>query len=362
MKDKIRFGVIGTSFINKMHIMSINSHPRAEVISVCGRNAERAQEIANQNGVSHVYSDYRELIRNNNLDAVVVGTPDYLQYEMVLLAAKSGLHVASEKPLAHDFNQAAEMLHAVKSRKLHHLTFFTFRWVPHNVRLKELLDEGYVGRILSAELMYLSPDIPGPEIKYDWHYDTRHGTGVLGNIGSHIIHLAQWLVGDIEAATAVSTAHFNRLGFENKDLQQSDDTIFIAVRFSGGAIGSIHASASAVTPDQEQLILIRGTDGTLEAGLNADGPFLMGAKAGEPLKLVAGPDDLWDGVDMSKEFGGRFIEMIQKQSIWDRLFIDDILADIQSAPNFLDGAKVQAVMTAAVQSSTSGSIETVAKI
>ena len=91
MSDKLRFGVIGTSSMNIFHIMSINSHPHAEVIAVCGRNAEKAQKVAHEHGISHIYTDYQDLIALNTLDAVVVGTPDYLHHEMVLRSAEAGL-------------------------------------------------------------------------------------------------------------------------------------------------------------------------------------------------------------------------------------------------------------------------------
>lgn len=362
MSEKLRFGVIGTSFVNILHIRSINSHPRAEVVSVCGRNTERAQEVANQNGVPHVYEDYRELIRNDNLDAVVVGTPDYLHHEMGLVAAEAGLHVACEKPMAQSLDQALDMLNVVESAGVRHLMFFSYRWIPHYARLKEMLSEGYVGQILTAELRYLSPGIPGSENPYDWHYDPRRGMGALGNQGSHIIHLAQWLVGEIDVVAALSTAQFDRLGEEKGDEDQLDDTVFMTVRFAEDVIGSIHASASAVTPGQEQLISIRGTDGTLEAGSDADGFWLAGAKPGESLKRIAGPDDLWENVDLSKSWLGRFAETTQKQSVWARLLIDDIVTDHQSEPNLRDGAKAQAVMEAAKRSSLSGAAETVSDV
>ena len=363
MSEKLRFGVIGTSFINAFHIRSINSHPQAEVIAVCGRNAENAQKVANENGIPHVYSDYGDLIAQNNLDGIVVGTPDYLHHEMVLRGAEAGLHIVCEKPVAQTLDQALEMLGAVESSNLNHMTFFSFRWVPHYARLKEMLDDGYVGRILLAELRFLQPSIPDPEGTYDWHYDSKHGTGALGNISSHAIHLAHWFIGDIETVVSLSTTHFDRLGEEKDETPQLDDTVFMTVRFNNGAIGSIHASSSATTSWQEQMVSIRGTEGNLEAGFNREGAALYGAKAGEPSKLIAGPDDLWDDVELSEgNIWDGLIKTSQKSSIGCRQFIDDIMANRRSVPSLQDGVKVQAVMEAAAKSSISGRAEAVARV
>ena len=360
MSDKLRFGVIGTSWMNAFHMKSINSHPQAEVRAICGRDGERARSVAQEHNVPHVHSDYRELIARGDLDAVVVGTPDYLHHEMVLRLAETGLHIMCEKPLAQTLEQAIEMVQAAESSKRSSMTFFTYRWLPHYQRLKELLDEGYIGRVLFAEFKYLSPGIPGPEPSYHWHYDPRRGTGILGTFGSHLIDLAHWLVGDIVTVGAMSTVHFDRLGENGSEVPQLDDTVLMTVRYHSGALGSLHLGSSAAPAGQEQLLSIHGDEGTLEtSSLESEGLTLRGGKTGEPLTIIAGPDDLWDGIDLSQDSLGRFVEYFTTHPVGNRQFIDDILSNRSSVPSLRDGARAQAVMEAAKISSQSGKCEDV---
>ena len=361
MNDHLRFGVIGTSLMNAFHMKAINSHPQAEVRAICGRDADKARKVAQEQGVPNVHGDFKELIERDDLDAIVVGTPDYLHCEMVVSAAEAGLHVVCEKPLAQSLDQAFEMLQATDSSGCNSMTFFTYCWLPHYRRLKELLSEGFVGRILSAEFRYLTPGVPNKPV-YTWHFDPRQGTGILGGFGSHLIYLALWLVGEVEGISAMSTVHFDRLGEAGSEVVQLDDTVFMTLRHNGGAIGSLHVSYSAAPSGQEQLLSIHGDAGTLEASMDPEGLTLRGGKAGEPLTVIAGPDEMWDGVDLSQDSLGRVVEYFTIHPIGIRRFIDDTLSQTSSVPSLRDGVRVQAVMEAARNSSRSGRYEEVAVV
>ena len=353
--DRLRFGIIGTSWIASWHARWISSHPRAGVVAVCSRDPRRARSAAADWGAPDAYTDYRELMDRAELDAVVIATPDYLHHEMVLHAARCGYHVICEKPLALSLEHAQQMLAAVEAAGVHHMTFFTFRWGPHFVRMQELIGEGYVGQPLYAELRYTQPTIPvpGPDGAsiYDWHYDPARGTGVLGRIGSHLIFLALWLLGDIDSVACVGAHHFDRLGSGAAGTAQPADTVMITARFASGVVGSLHVSGSGTTPGQEQLLSVRGDGGVLEATL---APSLHGAPAGQLAAELAGPDDLWGGVDLEQPMVERLVELYATEPVADRQFIDDILFGRRTVPSLADGVRVQAVMHAAVEAERTG--------
>ena len=107
MKQKIRVGVIGTSWYADMLILpSLQSHPQAELAAICGRDQARADEVAAEYSIPKVYADYQEMIGQGALDAVVVATPDDLHYEMTMWALSAGLHVQCDMPLAVNLCQA----------------------------------------------------------------------------------------------------------------------------------------------------------------------------------------------------------------------------------------------------------------
>lgn len=360
MTDKLQFGVIGTSWMNAFHMKTIDSHPQARVQAICGWDAEKARNVAREHGVRHVHTDYMELLARDDLDAVVIGTPDHLHHEMVLRAAQAGLHIVCEKPLAQTLDQAIEMLQRVESQQRNNMTFFTFRWLPHSQRLKQLLRDGYVGRVLYTEFRYLF-QLPPAEPAFDWHFDPERGTGMLGRTGSHIIDMAHWLVGDIDSVAAVSKRHFDHLGKDANGVQQLDDTMLMAVSYRNGTIGSLHFGYS-VTGDGIH-ISIRGDEGTLEAEIVlSQGLTLRGGKAGEPLSVIAGPGDLWGEIDISQDSWGRSEQYFTTNSVGQRLFIDDILSDTRSEPSLRDGVRTQAVMEAAAKAAQSGKSELVPDI
>ena len=124
MDGKVRVGVIGTSYFTQMlHLKSLESHPRAEISAICGRNRDRAEELAVEYGIPQVFTDYREMIEQGNLDAVVVAAPDDLHFPMTIAALDAGLHVSCEKPLARTVDHAQQMLDkgALQKRSPHDL-------------------------------------------------------------------------------------------------------------------------------------------------------------------------------------------------------------------------------------------------
>src|SRR5688572_12502713 len=101
MSDQIRVGVVGTSgYADFMHLPSLKSHPRAAISAICGRNTERARELADKYGAPEVFGDWRALIAGGGLDALVVAAPDDLHAEITRAGLEAGLHVLCEKPLA----------------------------------------------------------------------------------------------------------------------------------------------------------------------------------------------------------------------------------------------------------------------
>lgn len=109
MDKKVRIGVIGTSGWSEVHINNLKKHSGADLAAVCGRNLAHTTEIAQKYAIPHIFTDYRQMIDQAGLDAVVVCSPDDLHYPMTMQALDKGLHVLCEKPLALDVAQARAM-------------------------------------------------------------------------------------------------------------------------------------------------------------------------------------------------------------------------------------------------------------
>jgi predicted dehydrogenase len=353
----VRVGVVGTSwFADMLHLPNLKSHSRATIVAICGRNRDRAEKMARKYEIPSVFNDYREMIDKGNLHAIVIITPDDLHYPMTMDALDAGLHILCEKPLAHNAEQARAMYEKAETVGVKHMTFFTHRWLPHHRYMKELVDRGYVGRCFHCHIRYLGGY--ARKARYLWRFDRRRANGALGDLGSHLIDLARWYVGDIARVSAHLSTYVERPGPEGQPFDSANDAVMLILQFKNGAQGTIQVSAVAHVGDrgQEQHIVLHGQDGTLEMDYTRRGAEVRGARHDyEQFETLTVPDRLWGDVDRTSSFSSQNIESFQKESVGGRLFIDAIYKDQPVAPSFYDGLRAQEVIDAAIESHRSGS-------
>jgi len=352
---KVRIGMIGTSWwADIMFLPSFKSHPAAEIAAICGRNRDRAQEMAKKYDIPHVFTDYREMIEKGGLDAVVVASPDDLHHSMTMEALDAGLHVLCEKPMALNALHAREMFEKAQATGAKHMVLFTNRWLPHFRYLKRLIDEGYIGSSYHAQFRVLSGYARTAE--YLWRFDGRRGNGILGDMGAHMIDFARFFVGEITKVNAHLTTFVERPGAEGQVSVPTNDSAFLTLQFDNGAHGVIQASGLAHQADRAVKISVclHGDAGSLEVdqiffGTEA-GATIRGARHDEEhFRILTVPDDLRENLDEAE-----FMDPYVKQSVGPRLFIDKILQDRPISPNFYDGLKVQEVIDAALESHQNG--------
>lgn len=344
MTTRLRIGVIGTSeFTDFMHLTNLKSHPRAHVAAICGRNRERADELAARHEIPLVFTDYHEMLANAALDAVVVAVPDDLHFPVVMEALDAGWHVLCEKPLANDLGQARAMYEKAEAAGLRHMVYFTWPWLSQHEQLHRLLLEGYIGQPRHCSLHYLSNH--GCDRQYNWRWDGRRSNGVLGDLGSHTIQFARLYVGEIARVCADLHACIERTDAEGNPIPSANDTAALAIEFVNGAHGMIQVSAVSHLANHffEQRIILCGDAGTIQSEVTLAGRLLQGARSGGDVFEDFGsykfsPDD---------NFGGIF-DVFRTESAGDRLFIDAVLEDRPALPTFYDGMRVQQVIDAAL--------------
>jgi len=140
----IKVGVVGGGF-GRTHLLAYHATPGVEVKAFCQRTKAKAEQIAREFGIPQVFTDYREMISHTDLDAVSLTTPTNVHLAMACEAFDAGVSVLCEKPLAMNKEEAAAMLKRAEEARLIHMTCFNFRYVPAFYRMKELMQEGYVG-------------------------------------------------------------------------------------------------------------------------------------------------------------------------------------------------------------------------
>lgn len=352
----VRVGVIGGGF-GVQHLQGYGVTENAEVVAFCQRTRDKAEALAREFGVPHVYTDYRELLAHEGLDAVSIVAPPHLHAEMVAAAMDRGLHVLCEKPLAMNTAEAGTMLEQAEAAGRVHMTAFNHRHIPALAYMKELMDGGYVGgRVLHVESRWFGETRYAPGLTHYWRH-TRElaGFGVLGDIGVHVVDRLRWLIGEFEHVWG----HADTFIPERADDQgvvrpvTVDDNFTLTARLAGGASACIRLSGVALKSNYQNLE-IYGDEGMLRFAFdrNLEGwvrGHLWGARGDtrspEPLEI---PERYTRGLDASDA------QRAQGEFIFGRLtrdFVEAIRNGTPASPSFADGLAAQRVLDAALQSS-----------
>ncbi|HJZ46918.1 MAG TPA: Gfo/Idh/MocA family oxidoreductase [Roseiflexaceae bacterium] len=356
MPDHVRIGVVGTSWwAELMYLPVLKRHPRAELVAVCGRRREHVDQIAQKYGIPHAFTNYREMIEQAGLHALVVSTPDDLHYPITLEALDAGLHVLCEKPLALDVAQASAMYEKAEAARVTHMVLFTYRWLPPYRYVRQLVDKGYLGRPFHCSMRYVCGF--GRDPRDRWRLDPLRARGVLGDIGSHMIDLARWYLGDVAGVGAHLTTYGGRVDSHGQRVDSTNDSVALMLLFQNGAQATIQLSSVVHVGDrgQEQHVILSGEAGTLEIHQTFGGAEIYGARSNEQqfTRLLSldyrsttpGPADH----EMTA-----MLAPFHNQSIGPRLFIDAIVENRTVSPSFHEGLKAQEVIDAAFESHRRG--------
>jgi levoglucosan dehydrogenase len=200
---RVRVGVIGSgTFAVEGHISNLQAHSQAEVAAICGRNQDRVHAIARQFSIPAVYTDYRELCAQSDIEAVTIVTPNAFHAEQAVTAFQNGKHVLCEKPLGRTLADAETMLDAaIVSGKVHHVDF-PYRHLYGVQELRRRMQAGDIGEPYLLRVQYDGWRGLSPEWRIGWR-ERRElaGGGELYDHGSHLFDIARFLFGRIEQVT-----------------------------------------------------------------------------------------------------------------------------------------------------------------
>lgn len=147
---RLRTAIIGAEIMGRAHASVIADYYRSELVAVCSRQRAAAAALAQKYAVPHVFTDYRDLLRLPELEAVIIATPDFAHHALAVAAAHAGKHILIEKPLATDLAQADQIVAEVRRAGVTGMTLFNHRWVPAYYQAKQRLASGELGRPLMA--------------------------------------------------------------------------------------------------------------------------------------------------------------------------------------------------------------------
>jgi predicted dehydrogenase len=312
---------------------------------ICGRNQAGLEKMAATWGWEEISTDLRSVIARGDIDVIDVATPNWLHAEMAIAAAEAGKIVLCEKPLAVSPEQARQMVDAV--RGVPNMVWFNYRRVPAIAFTRRLIEEGRIGQVFHYRATYLQEWGNDPTRPPGWKLQkSQAGSGVLGDLLSHLIDTALYLNGPIAEVSAMM--HTFAPG------RDVDDATLLLARFANGSIGSFEATRYAVGCRNRNAFEIHGSKGMARFDLEdlnrleffdaADARNLQGARR----LLVTGPDQPYSANFWKP---GHIIG-------YEHTFIaalGDFLRSLETGepfhPSFEDGLAVEQVL-AAVESSS----------
>jgi predicted dehydrogenase len=355
----IRVGVIGTSWwTDAMYLPALTAHPDVEVVGICGRSADTTESRAAEWKIPMTSTDAIDFLDRPQLDAVVVATSNDSHEELTLAALDRGLHVLCEKPIATTFAGAQRMAERANEVGVVTLVPFTYRYMPTNQFVKRLIDDGFIGRPFHLNMRYFTGF--AREGEYSWRFDTElAGSGVLGDLGSHWLHVARWLLGEVTEIGCISESFVERAARpDGSDYERGEDSAVMTVRFENGAYGTLQVSAvcwEGTDFGQTHHLDLHGADGTLYAyndWSTIQEVRVLRSGAVGPARTLEIPDDIW-GTARRDRVHDTYRDVFRSSGAMIGEWIDAVRSGTPRSPDLAEGARVQQLLDLAVESASS---------
>ncbi|MVA76107.1 gfo/Idh/MocA family oxidoreductase [Auraticoccus sp. F435] len=375
-RPELRVAMVGHAFMGAAHSQAWRSAHRffdlpltPRMAVVCGRDPERTRQAADRLGWDEAVTDWREVVERDDVDLVDICTPGDTHRDIAVAALAAGKHVMCEKPLANSVPEAEEMAAAAAASDRLAFCGYSYRRTPALALARQLVAEGRLGEIRHVRAQYLQDWLSDADAPLTWRLDReRAGSGALGDIGAHVVDLAQWITGQsIAGVSAVLTTFVDSrplggdlVGLGGRAQAGSprgpvtvDDAAAFTARFDGGAMGVFEATRFALGRKNAVRLEVNGSDGSLAFDFEDNDVLhvldagVEGARQGFTRVLVTEPDHPYAGSWWPPGHGLGYEHGFTHQVV-------DVVRALaegrQAAPTFADALQVQRVLDAVERS------------
>lgn len=371
-------GLVGAGFMAKAHSIAYSAMPmffwpdcaKFNKQIIVDLDEGIAKDAMARYDFKSYSTDWKDIIKNPSIDIVDICTPNNAHYEIAIAAAKAGKHIICEKPLALNAEQAKEMYEVSKKNNVFTMVAYNYRNTPAVQLAKRYIEEGAIGEILDFHSTYLQDWSADENSSLSWRFQKKYcGTGTLGDIGTHVIDMMRFLVGDFTSVNSKMSTYINERPIQNslvdslgktkqtgnqiKGKVDVDDFCTMMVKCKNGAFGTLEATRNAWGRNNFITFEIHGTQGSiyfdyekrdqLQVCFASDKGDRRGFRT-----VYTGPnhphgDSLWPipalGIGYTEV---KCIEMFE--------FIKGVVAKKQSEPNFKDGYQIELICDAILKS------------
>ena len=271
---ELGIGLIGTGFMGRAHALAFN-HARAvfalpftlKLAALADADTERARRCATAWGFAQTHGDWQALINDPTVDVVAITTPNHLHYPMAMAAIAAGKAVYCEKPLAVSLAQADTMRRAAAAAGVVTRVGYNYQHNPMIGLARQLIAQGELGELISFQGEFSEDFMADPTSPWSWRCEVEHAGGALADLGSHVLSMARYLVGDVLSVCAdTQTVHAQRpttQGSAERTAIAVDDQVHALLRFANGARGTVSSSWLKHGYKNHLSFEISGTQGTL---------------------------------------------------------------------------------------------------
>jgi len=269
---EVGVGIVGYGTMGKAHsyayaaapqIRSLSWRPRIRAIS--GRNRAAVERAARDFGAERFTTDWRELVASPDVEIVDICTPPGTHAEIIEAAADSGKAILCEKPLAASWDDGCRAAAAVRRALVMNAIGFNYRRLPALSLMKRLVDAGRIGEVRLWRGSWLSDEFVDPEIRFDWRFERSVGASTIADLGAHLLDLAGWLVGKVDAVSAQSRTFTPERRDADGVTQKVDvdEASSALLRFRSGALGVFEVAKTCVRRPCDFTVEVNGERGTL---------------------------------------------------------------------------------------------------
>ena len=324
----VRIGIVGCGGIaNGKHIGSLLrvKEDEAKITAICDIDEGALQRTGDRLGLpeNRRFKDYHDLIACEDVDAVEVCTPNYIHVEIATAAVKADKPIHVEKPLSISVEMAQPLVEALKEHPVKNMMCFSYRYHAATRYAKHLLEEGVIGTPLSVNVSYWKDSALWPGRKLEWRFVKEYaGTGVLGDLGAHLVDMTRFLIGDFEEiCSVVGTVVKSRQKLDSDEFApvETDDYCNFIARLEGGVPATFTITRAALGETNTIRFDVHGTKGVISFDLNHSERLGIGiapeAVRGTKIEFVDVPREFFAEqeqtfVDVVSGKGGKYIPTV----------------------------------------------------
>ena len=272
----IGIGFVGYGMMGRVHALAYHElnhyYPRGlppvVLTGLCTTRPDTAKRAAEEAGIQFWTDQIEELVNHKVVDVIDCCAPNDMHYPVAMAAIQAGKPVLMEKPLALDIEQAENIAKSSRDSKVPVGMIFNFRFLPAILHAKQLIDEGFLGQVYQFQIEYLHSGYQNPSRPMGWKLrKMQSGGGALVDLGSHLIDMIRYLLGDFGKVLATTKTYIAQRPSEAGSTQMEsvdvDDAAWLQIRLMNGVVGTLMATRFATGAVDDLNLLIQGQHGAI---------------------------------------------------------------------------------------------------